>query len=253
MADIYGRNPVLEALRHGDGVSRILIARGAHETAPVQDILRLAREAAVPVEIVERRLLDMRCAGGVHQGVLAVADPFIYADMDDVLRRAAAGRALLLALDSVQDPQNLGTLLRTAEAAGVHGVILPERRAAGVTPVVEKASAGAARLLPVVQVTNLVRTLNDLKKAGLWIIGVENTASAMPYTQADLTSPIVLVLGSEGRGVGRLVGETCDILVRLPMLGKVSSLNVAVAGSIVLYEALRQRGQTSTPPAAAPS
>ncbi len=247
MADTYGRNPVLEALRHGDAISRILVARGVHETQPMQEILQLAQAASVPIDIVERRSLDMRCGGGVHQGVVAVVEPFAYADIEDIIRRARAGTALVLALDSVQDPQNLGTLLRTAEAAGVHGVILPERRAAGVTPVVEKASAGAARLLPVAQVTNLVRSLNELKKAGMWIIGVENAAGAVPYTQADFTSPTVLVLGSEGRGLGRLVGETCDMLVRLPMLGKVSSLNVAVAGAIVLYEALRQRHAAATP------
>jgi 23S rRNA (guanosine2251-2'-O)-methyltransferase len=242
VADIYGRNPVLEALRHGDAVSKLQIARGAHETAPVQEILRLAQEAGVPVEIVERRVLDMRCAGGVHQGVMAVAEPYVYATIDTVLRRAGGSPLLVLALDSVQDPQNLGTLLRTAEAAGAHGVLLPERRAAGITPVVEKASAGAARLVPVVQVTNLVRALQDMKKAGAWVIGVENRPSAQTYDHADLTGPLVLVLGSEGRGLGRLVSETCDLLIRLPMRGQVSSLNVAVAGSIVLYEALRQRG-----------
>ncbi len=244
MADIYGRNPVLEALRHGDGVSKILIARGAHETQPIQAILELARQADVAVEIVERHMLDMRTSGGVHQGVLAIAEPYIYATIDDVLRRAGEQPLLVLALDSVQDPQNLGTLLRTAEAVGVNGVLLPERRAAGVTPVVEKASAGAARLVPIVQVTNLVRALQDMKKAGAWVIGVENEPSAPTHDHADLKGPLVLVLGSEGRGLGRLVRETCDLLVRLPMRGKVSSLNVAVAGSIVLYEVLRQRGLT---------
>jgi len=244
MAEIYGRNPVLEALRHDGGVSKILIARGAHETQPVQAILHLAQEAGIPVEVVERRVLDMRSAGGVHQGVMAVAEPFVYATVDAVLQRAKNEPLLVLALDSVQDPQNLGTLLRTAEAAGVHGVLLPERRAAGVTAVVEKASAGAARLLPIVRVTNLVRALNDMKATGAWVAGVENEPSASIYDRADLTMPLVLVLGSEGRGLGRLVRETCDLLVRLPMRGRVSSLNVAVAGSIILYEVLRQRGLT---------
>lgn len=244
MADIYGRNPVLEALRHGDGVSKVLIARGAHETQPVQEILRLAQEAGVAVETVERRLLDMRSGGGVHQGVMAVAEPYVYATIDAVVRRAGSEPLLVLALDSVQDPQNLGTLLRTAEATGVHGVLLPERRAAGITPLVEKASAGAARLVPIVQVTNLVRSLNDMKKAGAWVVGVENKPDAPTYDRADLKGALVLVLGSEGRGLGRLVSETCDLFIRLPMRGQVSSLNVAVAGSIVLYEALRQRRPT---------
>jgi 23S rRNA (guanosine2251-2'-O)-methyltransferase len=244
VADIYGRNPVLEALRHGDGVSKVLIARGAHETQPVQEILRLTQDAGVPVEIVERRVLDMRSGGGVHQGVMAVAEPYVYATIDAVVRRAGAEPLLVLALDSVQDPQNLGTLLRTAEATGVHGVLLPERRAAGITPVVEKASAGAARLVPIVQVTNLVRSLNDMKKAGAWVVGVENKPETPTYDRADLKGPLALVLGSEGRGLGRLVSETCDLFIRLPMRGQVSSLNVAVAGSIVLYEALRQRRPT---------
>jgi 23S rRNA (guanosine2251-2'-O)-methyltransferase len=244
MADIYGRNPVLEALRHNGGLSRILIARGVHETQPIQEIVRLAQQVGVPVEIVERRVLDTRSAGAVHQGVIARAQPFEYATIDDIVRRAGAEPLLVLALDSVQDPQNLGTLLRTAEAVGVHGVLLPERRAVGVTPVVEKAAAGAARLLAVAQVTNLVRALKDMKAVGAWVAGVENEASTLSFDKADLTGPLVLVLGSEGKGLGRLVRETCDFLVRLPMRGHISSLNVAVAGSIVLYEVLRQRKLT---------
>lgn len=244
MADIYGRNPVLEALRHDGGLSRILIARGTNETPPIQEIIRLAQQMDVPVEIVDRRALDARSPGAVHQGVVAMAEPFDYATVDDILQRAGTEPLLVLALDSVQDPQNLGTLLRTAEAVGVHGVLLPERRAAGVTPAVEKASAGAARLLAIAQVTNLVRALKDMKAAGAWVAGVENEASAPSYDKADLTGPLVLVLGSEGKGLGRLVRENCDFLVRLPMRGQVSSLNVAIAGSIVLYEVLRQRKLT---------
>lgn len=241
MADIFGRNPVLEALRHNNSVSRVLIARGAQDSKPVQEIMSLAEQSGAPVEIVERRVLDMRSGGAVHQGVIAIADPFIYATMDAILRRKSAADLLVLALDSIQDPQNLGTLLRTAEAAGVHGVLLPEHRSAQMTPAVEKAAAGAARLTSVVQVTNLVRALEQLKQAGAWVAGVENTPTATLYTEANLKGPLVLVLGSEGRGLGRLVQATCDFLVRLPMNGRLSSLNVAVAASIVLYEALRQR------------
>jgi 23S rRNA (guanosine2251-2'-O)-methyltransferase len=241
MAEIYGRNPVLESLRHGGGVSKVLIARGAHETLPVQEIMQLAQANGVPIELTERSVLDMRTSNGVHQGVIAIIKEYNYATVDDIIARAKGEPMLVLALDSVQDPQNLGTLLRSAEAIGVHGVILPERRAVQVTPIVEKASAGAARLLAIAQITNLVRTLNDMKKAGAWVVGVENEPSAPTYDHADLTGPMVLVLGSEGRGLGRLVRETCDSLVRLPMRGKVSSLNVAVAGSVILYEVLRQR------------
>ncbi len=242
MADVYGRNPVLEALRQGASLSKILIARGAHQTQPIQDILRLAHEAGVAIEIVERRVLDQRSGGGVHQGVMATVAPFAYASVDAILQRAQSETLLVLALDSVQDPQNLGALVRTAEAVGVHGVVLPEHRAAHVTPAVEKAAAGAARLVPIAQVTNLVRALEDMKKAGAWVVGVENEAAAPTYDQADLTVPLVLVLGSEGRGLRRLVRATCDLVVRLPMHGRLSSLNVAVAGSIVLYEVVRQRG-----------
>jgi 23S rRNA (guanosine2251-2'-O)-methyltransferase len=244
MPDIYGRHPVLEALRHDGGVSRILIAKGAHETQPIQAILHLAREAGLPVDIVERRVLDMRSGGGVHQGIMAVVEPFAYATVDAILSRAQGQTLLVLALDSIQDPQNLGALLRTAEATGVHGVLLPEHRSAAITAAVEKASAGAARLVPVVQVTNLVRALQDMKRAGAWVAGVENDPSAPAYDRADLTSPLVVVLGSEGRGLGRLVRETCDFLIRLPMLGRLSSLNVAIAASVVLYEVLRQRKMT---------
>jgi len=241
VADIYGRQPVLEALRHGTGISKILIARGVHETPPLQAIIQLAAENHIPTDVVERRILDARSHGGIHQGVIAVAEPFAYATMDAIRRRAGDEPLLVLALDSVQDPQNLGTLLRTAEAVGIHGVLLPEHRAADVTPVVEKASAGAARLLPIVKVTNLVRALGEMKELGAWVAGVENNPQAIIYNHADLRGPLVLVLGSEGRGLGRLVRETCDFLIRLPMRGRVSSLNVAVAGSIVLYEVLRQR------------
>jgi 23S rRNA (guanosine2251-2'-O)-methyltransferase len=237
---IYGRNAVLEALRGGRQVEKILLAAGAHGAAT--HVERLAKEHAVPLETVERRELDRLAAGANHQGVVALVAAFAYVALDDLLAQARQrGEPLLLLLDSVQDPQNLGTLLRTAEAVGAHGVVIPQHRAAGVTAAVVKASAGAIEHLPVAQVTNLTQTIEQLKAAGVWVVGVENTPQAQPYDQADLNRPLALVVGSEGRGLSRLVRQHCDFLVRLPMRGHVGSLNVAVAGSIVLYEAWRQQ------------
>ncbi len=241
MTYIYGRHPVLEALRSGRRVSRVLVAAGMRESEPLTSILTLAQQSGIPVEVVDRQVLDAHTQGGVHQGVVAFTAPFAYAGLDDVLKRVREESLLVLALDAVQDPQNLGTLLRTAEATGVHGVLLPKHRAAGVTPAVEKAAAGAAQLVAIVQVSNLVHALKEMKRSGAWVVGVENDAAAKRYDQVDLTVPLVLVLGSEGRGLGRLVRETCDFLVRLPMRGRISSLNVAIAGAVVLYEVVRQR------------
>lgn len=246
MAEIYGRNPVLEALRAGSGVSAVLVAQGVKEVGPLAEILRLAHRAGVPVQTVERSALDRRTHSGIHQGVVAVLKEFAYASLDEVYARAGSEPLFVLVVDSVQDPQNLGALLRSAEAAGVHGVILPLHRAADISAVVEKASAGAARLVPVVQVTNLVQTLKELKDRGAWVVGVENDPAAQPYDEADLAGPLALVVGSEGQGLGRLVRATCDFLIRLPMRGRISSLNVAIAGSIVLYRALSQRGRPAS-------
>lgn len=242
MADyLYGRHAVLEALRAHRHVGEILIARGVHPRGALSELLTLAQEAGVSVREVPRGELDRLTRH--HQGVLARVEPFEYVPVEDMLAaaRSRGEPAFLLMLDSVQDPQNLGTLLRTAEAVAAHGVILAERRAAGVTPAVVKASAGAVEHLKIAQVTNLSRTLEELKRANVWVIGLENTPQAQDLRKTDFKLPLVLVLGSEGTGLSRLVREKCDFLVRLPMWGRVDSLNVAVAGSIVLYEAKRQR------------
>ena len=204
-------------------------------------MIELARKRGVRVRDVPREELDR--VASHHQGILAQIEAFKYAEVEDLLAVAASRGepAFLLMLDSVQDPQNLGTLLRTAEAVGVHGVILAERRAAGVTPAVVKASAGAVEHLQIARVTNLARTIEDLKKSNVWVVGVENAPQAQDFASADLKMPIAVVLGSEGTGLGRLVTERCDFLVRLPMWGQVESLNVGVAGSIVLYVAKLQR------------
>jgi 23S rRNA (guanosine2251-2'-O)-methyltransferase len=232
---LYGRNSVLEALRAGRRVRRMFLAEGAH------DVHRLASEArsqGIPVESRTRQQLDHIAQTSHHQGVVADADPFPYASLEDLL---SGDNPLLVALDSLQDPQNFGTLLRTAQAVGVHGVLIPEHRAVGVTPAVSNASAGAVEHLQVARVTNLARSLQALKSRGVWVYGLSVGAEA-PYWTADLRGAACVVVGSEGAGLGRLVRETCDVLVSIPMAaGSVQSLNASVAGSLVLYEAYRQR------------
>jgi 23S rRNA (guanosine2251-2'-O)-methyltransferase len=218
-----------------------MVADGAHGAAP-SEILRLAAERNIPVQRVPRERLD--ALSDHHQGIVADAAPYAYADFAQVvgaIRDAPKGQPpLVLAVDALQDPQNFGNLLRTALAVGVQAVILPERRSVGVTPAVGRASAGAIEHLQVARVVNLTRALGELKQAGLWIVGLDAGAAAS-YDETDLTMPLALVVGSEGSGLSRLVGQTCDVTVRLPMGAQLDSLNAAVAGSVVLYEALRQR------------
>ncbi len=242
---LAGRQAVREALRAGRRrVARLLIAEGAEEGGTVGEIKALCRERGIPVVSVPRRTLDELAAAMPHQGVAAEVSPYPLVSLEALITRAAerGEPPLLLALDSVQDPQNVGSLLRTAEAVGVHGILIPQHRAAPITPAVSRASAGAVEHLLVAAVTNLRRALEDLKRQGLWIVGVEHHPHAQDYRTADLAGPLVLVVGSEGRGLGRLILEACDWLVFIPMRGQVSSLNVAVAGSLVLYEVWRRRG-----------
>ncbi len=239
---LYGRRAILEALRATRAIEKIYIQRDADTRGALSELLSLAKQNGVPVLRVPKADLDRHAHN--HQGVVARVAEFRYAEVEELLAvaRERGEPAFLLLLDSVQDPQNFGTLLRTAEAVGVHGVMIAERRAVGVTAAVVKASAGAVNHLKIARVTNLARTIEELKRAQVWIIGVENEPSARDFAEADYRGAIALVLGSEGEGLHRLVREKCDFLVRLPMWGKVDSLNVAVAGSIVLYEARRQRG-----------
>jgi 23S rRNA (guanosine2251-2'-O)-methyltransferase len=242
---LYGRQPVRETLRAGRRqVYQLLLARGIKPAGIVGDILSFARLANVPVREVDRQELDKLGGEVNHQGLAAEVSDYPYLDLEAVLDavRQAGEPPFLLVLDHVQDPQNLGSLLRTADGAGVHGVIIPGRRAAGVTPAAVRASAGAAEHVPVAQVTNLVRAMEQLKVAGLWLAGLEARPEAQLFTQADLAGPLGLVVGSEGQGLSRLVRERCDFLIRLPMRGQVESLNAGVAGGIALYEARRQRG-----------
>jgi 23S rRNA (guanosine2251-2'-O)-methyltransferase len=238
---IWGRNPVMETLRSARRVHRLLLAEGARDVG-LAEILREAERRHVSIDYVPRRRLDELTRGAVHQGCVASVAPREYASVEDMLALAAErGEApLLLILDAIQDINNLGSLLRTAEAVGAHGVIIPEHRAAGLTPAVDKSSAGAIEHLLVAQVTNLTRAVDALKKGGIWVVGLAGEAT-QDYDHVDLDRPLALVVGNEGKGIGRLLREHCDFLVRLPMRGKVNSLNAAVAGSIVLYAAWRQR------------
>ena len=224
---------------------RVLILRG--RTPPVS-IRQLAEQSSVPVDQVER--LEI---ANEHQGLAALVDPYPYSSLDSLMQKAAraAEPPLLLILDQVQDPQNLGTLLRAAEAVGVHGVLLPLRGAAGVTPAVVKASAGACEHLWIAR-ENLAQAIRQLKRDNVWIAGLENSPAAVRIDQIDLQGPLALVVGSEGQGLRRLVRESCDFLVRIPMRGRVGSLNAAVAGSLALYEVWRRLGYRGEPLDSAP-
>lgn len=241
---LYGRQPVSEVLRAGRRqVFRLLLAPGLRPSGVVGEILLLAEKGRVPVQEIDRRELDRLGGEAHHQGLAVEVSGYPYVELPALWEHARqAGEVpLLLLLDHVLDPQNLGSLLRTAEAAGAHGAVLPERRATLVTPAAVRASAGAAEHLQVALVPNLVRAMEWLKGRGVWLAGLEALPEAQSYTQADLRGPLGLVVGSEGQGLARLVRETCDLLIRLPMLGRVGSLNAAVAGAVALYEVRRQR------------
>lgn len=238
---IFGRHPVQEALLAGRPLQKIFLAQGLKD--PVFDgISRLAEEKGVPVQRRDKQSLDRLAPGMNHQGIAAMAAPFAYAVLDDLFKAAAIKKEdpFFLVLDHLQDPHNFGALLRTAEAVGVQGAIIPEHRAVGVTTGVYKASAGAVENIPVVKVTNLARTLTELKERGVWVMGADMEGEQI-FSQANLKGPLALVLGGEGRGISRLVREKCDFRVRLPMQGKTGSLNVSVAGGILMYEVYRQR------------
>jgi len=241
---LYGRNAVREALRaRRRQLHRLYVSSGVQETGVIAELITLAESAGLPVQRVERQTLDKQLREVNHQGVMLETGPYPYVELADCLAVAAERKepALLLLLDHLQDPQNIGTLLRTAEVVGVHGVALPGRRAAEITPAVVNASSGATEHLRVVLVVNLAQTIAELQKDGVWVVGLEEDEAAQNFDTTDLRLPLALVVGAEGAGLARLVRERCDFLVRLPMAGQVASLNAAVAGSIALYGAWRQR------------
>ncbi len=244
MSDIiFGRNPVLEALKAEHGITKILVAQGADVSGPLKQIVQLAREKNIPTQFLPRQALDSAAGTARHQGVIAESEPYQYADLEDILAVARARNEppFILLLDHIQDVHNIGPLLRTCEAVGAHGVLIPADRAVGITAAVRKTSAGAVEHLKIAQVSNLVRAMEQLKKAGVWLVGLEKIETAENFLRADLTGAIGVVVGSEGQGLSRLVRETCDRLVQLPMRGHIDSLNASIAGSIVLYEVMKQR------------
>lgn len=244
---ITGRNPVMEVLRAGRRkVHKVMLARGSAERGALSEILKLARQADVPVARVAKG--ELGSMAGHSHGVAAIVDPYPYVDLAEILGLAAARGEdpLILILDTLQDPQNLGTLLRTAEAVGVHGVVLPFRGGVGVTPAVVVASAGASEHMLIVG-ANLAQAMAALKEAGLWIVGLDARGEASPFEPGRLKGPLAVVVGSEGSGMRRLVRQSCDMTVTLPKRGVVESMNAAVAGSIVLYEAYRARQEATRP------
>ena len=238
---IEGRNAVIEALRTEASIDKIFIQKGEVDKT-LGHIASKARAAGIVVVEADRRKLDAMSRTHAHQGVIALAAVREYVSVEDILADAAAKneKPLLVVCDEISDPHNLGAILRTAECAGAHGLIIPKRRSAGLTAIVGKTSAGAVSYLPVARVANLTSVLKDLKKQGVWIFGTAAGASTNLYS-ADLKGPAAIVIGSEGDGMSRLVAENCDFLVSIPMKGKISSLNASAAASILLYEAVRQR------------
>lgn len=242
---IEGRRPVLEALQAERPMDKIWIASGQKEGS-IHKIIAIAKEKKILVKMVDRKKLDQIAASNSHQGVMAFVAAHDYKSLDEILKAAENKGEVpfLVVCDEISDPHNLGSILRSANGAGAHGVIVPKRRAVGLTAVVAKTSAGAIEYTPVCRVTNIQKTLVELKKEGFWVAGADDRAQT-PYFKADLKGKLVLVIGSEGSGMGRLVRETCDFLVNIPMMGEVSSLNASVAAGVLMYEACKQRCQRS--------
>ncbi|HIT12831.1 MAG TPA: 23S rRNA (guanosine(2251)-2'-O)-methyltransferase RlmB [Candidatus Scatomonas merdigallinarum] len=238
---VEGRNPVLEALRSGRSVDKVYIQAGLHD-GPIQTILREARKRDAIVAFVTKERLNQMSETGNHQGVIAAVASYQYSTVEDILKRAEekGEDPFLILLDEIEDPHNLGAIIRTANLAGAHGVIITRHRAAGLTATVAKASAGAVNYTPVAKVTNLSGTIEELKRRGLWFVCADMGGTSM--YDLDLKGPIGLVIGSEGTGVGRRVREKCDFIASIPMKGEIDSLNASVAAGILAYEIVRQRG-----------
>jgi 23S rRNA (guanosine2251-2'-O)-methyltransferase len=237
---IVGKNPVIEALKSERDINKILIAEGS-QRGQMQQITQLAKEANVIVQFVPKKKID-QISSENHQGVLAYVAAYQYAEIDDLFAAAEKKNEspFFLLLDEIEDPHNLGSIMRTADSVGAHGIIIPKRRAVGLTATVAKASTGAIEYIPVVRVTNMARTIDELKERGIWIAGTDAKGKD-DYRRLDGTMPLGLVIGSEGKGMGRLIRDKCDFLIHLPMVGKVTSLNASVAASLLMYEVYRKR------------
>ena len=237
---IMGRNTVLEALRSNRDIHKIWIAEGATK-GQIQQVIAVAKENKVMIQTAPKKKLDQMVEGN-HQGVIAQVAAYQYAEIDDMFKLAESRKEdpFILLLDELEDPHNLGSILRTADASGVHGVIIPKRRAVGLTATVAKSSTGAIEHIPVARVTNLSRTIEELKERGVWIAGTDAKGS-QDYRLMDGTLPLGIVIGSEGKGISRVIKEKCDFLYHLPMVGHVTSLNASVAASLLMYEVYRKR------------
>ncbi|SFA46212.1 23S rRNA (guanosine2251-2'-O)-methyltransferase [Anoxybacillus pushchinoensis] len=237
---IIGKNPVFEALKSGREINKIWVAEGS-QRGQMQPIIQLAKDMGIMVQYVPKKKMDQLSARN-HQGVIAQVAAYRYYDIDDLFKKAEErGEApFFIILDELEDPHNLGSIMRTADAVGAHGIIIPKRRAVGLTATVAKASTGAIEYIPVARVTNLARTVDELKERGIWIFGTD-AKGEQDYRQLDGVIPLALVIGSEGKGMSRLLRDKCDVLVRLPMIGHVTSLNASVAASLLMYEVYRKR------------
>jgi 23S rRNA (guanosine2251-2'-O)-methyltransferase len=238
---IFGRNPVLEALKGDRSINKLIIAKGT-TGGSLSEIRAKALTKKIPIQEVERTNLDSLAEGANHQGVMALVAARDYVEVEEILAMAhqKGEDPLILLLDEIEDPHNLGAILRSADGAGAHGVIIPKRRSASLTETVAKASAGAVEYVPVARVSNIAQTIEALKQQGIWIVGADALGDKV-YWEQDMTGPLGIVVGSEGKGIGRLIKEKCDFLVGIPMKGKISSLNASVATSLILFEILRQR------------
>lgn len=238
---IIGRNPVIEALKNDREIEKILVAKDGEGS--VKKIIAMAREKKMTITQVDKTVLDRVADGGSHQGVIAYVSAHAYVELDQLIEGALKHNedAFLILLDGVEDPHNLGAIMRTADGAGAHGVIIPKRRAVGITETVVKASAGAVEYVPVAKVSNLIQTIERLKKEGFWIGACDMDGEL--YHKANLKGKFALVIGGEGQGVSRLVRENCDFILSIPMSGKINSLNASNAAAILMYEVKRQRGE----------
>jgi 23S rRNA (guanosine2251-2'-O)-methyltransferase len=240
---VSGRRPVLELLKAGRGAERILISRDLAPSSLIGEIRKRAEGAAIPVRLVPKEQVDRSAGGTNHQGVVAIAGEYRYEPLEDLVSRPTPS---LLFLDGLTDPHNLGSLLRSADGAGFAGVVIPSRRSVAVTAAVRRVAAGAAEVVPVARVTNLGRAMDEAKRAGIWLVGLDEKAEHDIYTSPALEPPVGLVLGAEDRGLSPNVKQRCDDVVKIPSHGRIASLNVAVAGAIAMFEIARRRGASDT-------
>lgn len=240
---IEGRNAVIEALKSDRTVEHILVAKGDSEGS-INVIYALAKEKHIVIKEVDRKKLDQMSDTGVHQGVMAIVTPYRYFEVEDILNyaRSKGEKPFIIILDEIEDPHNLGSIIRTAEICGAHGIIIPKRRNVGITPIVYKSSAGAVEYMKIAKVTNINSTIDMLKKKDIWIYGADMDGKNYCY-ESDFVGAIALVIGSEGRGISKLTKEKCDVLVKIPMAGRITSLNASVAAGIIMYEVLKQKLQ----------